>query len=324
MKSKLIYICIAIILLGGLFYAGWQRNESTLAEKRKQALEQENSKVPKIDLSIAVQKFEESIKKDYKAVAYAKLGDESNKKDISIGRYKIAIDNSEKNTFSIFKDNKLVSTYDSLDPIARIGSLKLNDTDYFLLQSFSGGAHCCFNWQAITHENDVLVLGKRIDLLHTGEQVDKYYFEKAGQLYFLMYDSSFANFHTSFSDSFFFPVFYKIDAKSANFVPVNNEFEKYYKQLAIDMNEEIEKIKTNFASKIDFNLPFTASTNEIFPSLTHELVIHVLANSDIETAKNEFVDDCNFFFKGGMINGEAADSVANEVIEKVSLLNIAK
>lgn len=45
MKSKIIYIFIVIILLVGLFYVGWYKKESRLAEKQKQALEQENSEI---------------------------------------------------------------------------------------------------------------------------------------------------------------------------------------------------------------------------------------------------------------------------------------
>lgn len=308
MKKKIIYSCIfvgIIVTLSIVFYFGmYLPKKARIAEQQKQE-------------TLVAPKFEESIRKDYKEVVYSKLGDKSDNEDILIGEYKLEINNSEKNTFSIFKDNELVSIHGSLDAITEVGSLKLNNTDYYLLQSYSGGAHCCFAWQTVTNENGALHIGEKVDLLHTGEQLGKYYFEKDGQLYFLMYDSSLTEFHTSFASSVFFPVFYRIDAKSANFVPVNNEFEKNYRQLAVDMDEKIEINKLNFKTKIDFGLANTdSSTDAIFSSLTYGLIIHILANQDIETAKKEFVDGCNFFFKDGIIEGEKAEDVADEIVSK--------
>ncbi|HAB53093.1 MAG TPA: hypothetical protein DCE80_13155 [Ignavibacteriales bacterium] len=359
MKNKTIYSCIfvgiIVALFFGFYFGMYLPKKARMAEQQKQQEEQqagqETSEIPNPDKaedirkfneeikriealhkSEALQKFEEKIKQDYRAVIYNKSYDyyKENNVAASVGRYKIEINRTgdawkgtDATTFSIFKDGQMTSTHDSLDIIKTVGNLKFNDVDYFLLQSYSGGAHCCFNWQAITHENDVLSLGKRMELLHSGELMQNYYyFEKDGQLYFLMYDSSFAEFHTSFSGSVFFPVFYMIDTKSANFVPASSEFKEYYQQLAIDMDEEIEKSKMNVIAKIDFKSGIAAPTDPIFSSLTHQLIIRLLSDSDVEVAKKEFVDDCNFFFKSGMIEGKKAVDVANEVISKISSPNM--
>jgi hypothetical protein len=329
MKTKVIYICIAVILLAGLFYFGWRGKNSRLAEPQKQETTKETSEIPKLDLTQALQKFEESIKKDYKVVAYNKSFDDKNHENnvvATVGRYKVEVDNTgdlfegtNSTTFSIFKDGKLANSYDNnfWGRILEVGNLKLNNTDYYILQSFNGGASCCFTWQALAHENSILHIGEKLDLKGSGEQLSKYYFEKDGQLYFLMYDSSFADFHTSHAGSVWFPVFYKIDSQSGNFVLSNNEFEKYYRQLSGDMNIEIEKAKLDFPTKIDFSLANdNGPTDAIFSSLTHRLIIRILANQDIEIAKEEFINDSNFFFKDGIIEGKKADGIADEVANK--------
>ena len=311
-------ILIAVVSVG--YYFG-----SYLMKKETISVMQESEET---DLKFS---FDDNIAKNYKAVGYHESSYNyklSDNEIIPTDKYRLKIKSTGdlfegdiSTTFSIFKDGKLVSTNnnDLWGRIDEIGSLKLNNVDYYLLKSYSGGAHCCYALQAITFENDDFHLGKTIDLLESGEQMGKNYFEKDNQLYFMVYSSDLVEFHTSYAGSMYFPVFYRVDSNSADFVSVNNEFVEYYQQLVADINNDIEVIKTNLVDKIDFSSAnVNDSAEEIFSLLARRLVVGILANTNIEIAKKQFVDDCNLFFKDGMIEGQKAEDVANEAINKVA------
>jgi len=344
-KKYLHFIIIALafmVIIGILLFAKPKNNENKQVQpaventkietknydtEKASAISDVDNAEAKTDL--LVQKFEESIKKDYNSRAIVKsnlfdfLG---SPKHIIIGKYKIEVENNgDDNTskLSIFKNNQLVITENNTnDRFYEICNLKLNNLDYYLFNSNSFGAHCCASWRVIIFKNGSILTGESLDLFHSGESFEKaYFFEKNGQLYFLIYDSSLAYFHSSFAGSVLFPVFYKIDSKSANSVMVNDEFTKYYQQLARDIDKEIEIDKASLATNPDMETWSSGSNSypfelRLYP-LVYRLVVNILARDNIEIAKKQFIEDSSIFFKDGIIDGEKAGDVASEIEDSV-------
>ena len=272
----------------------------------------------------ANRKFEDSIKNDYTEIVYGEgvdyYSDFEKVQTISTGEYELKINNPKGDFFgdggkgflSIYKNGKFDRKLDYKWSIVEVDNFKFNKAEYFLLNRYSGGAGMHKN-QFIINKYSALQVGKEFYAMRSEV---KETFEKDGQVYLLVAYTGLE--YDLLGGRNWFPIFYRIDSQSANFILSNNEFSKYYQQLAIDIDSAIRVAKKDSVSGLEAD-----KEGPIYSALAYRLLIRILAGENIETAKKEFVDDGKHFFKDGKIDkaGTTAEASADHIIERITSLD---
>ncbi|MCX6766856.1 MAG: hypothetical protein NT170_03730 [Candidatus Moranbacteria bacterium] len=238
--------------------------------------------------------------------------------DIELGNYKITFseidDESRQNNWDmkVLNGNKVINVFSSYY-FSRPVQVNNGDKSLFLFQRFSGGVHCCWSVYPAVYSQQRLKFGRELDLSHYGVNGEQNFFEKDGQLYFYAADARFAYFYTSFAGSGImgYPDFYRFNSQTAQLVPANSEFKKYYQFLYEDIDEEINKWLEGGKQSVYFDW---------LPWLTARSVNGLLAGNSEKDIWKEFNDDFNYFVKyhkPDELKDKTADQVKKEILEKL-------
>lgn len=182
---------------------------------------------------------------------------------------------------TIYKNNKEIKKFIDwrIDGLTKIIH---NGINYYSLETFSGGAHCCFTDHPMVMRGGNLIFGDEVFFGHAGGLQKDSLFTKNGKLYFYAYNNSFSYFHTCFANSgiMWYPSFYVFDAKTGNYQEVNAEFRPYYLQIAEDIKKVLKQMDDEYHDTLTAQdrLPFLVSIT------THRL----LGGEKISLVKKDF------------------------------------
>ena len=199
----------------------------------------------------------------------------------------------------IKRNNTVIDKRSVVGKIIGIYKVKTNNSINYVSIIWSGGAHCCYNWQFVTYEDEVLKLGDKIEFGNSGEMIFKdNFFVKDGQLYFRNYDDRFAYFDVCYASScyMFAPKFYRLDA-GARISEVSNEFTKYYKLIADQADSDIHTLKEKHMvtdQEID-----SYDEEFLLPPLVFRAFVRYLELGDKDEIWDKLKQDFNYFFSEG-------------------------
>jgi hypothetical protein len=154
------------------------------------------------------------------------------------------------NDFKIYENDALVlgSGNDDGSWVIGISNVNYKNKSYYMVETYSGGAHCCIDRYPIVISGESIKMNKTID---TGDVGGMGFFEKDGEVYVWMVNTDFSYFLISYSASSImtYPNFYKFDKNTGVLIQVDEEFEEYYKKFINTQTAVIEQFKTSNYSK---------------------------------------------------------------------------
>lgn len=158
-------------------------------------------------------------------------------KEIKIGKYKILLNETEEYGEKKFNEAKVMLGKKVIkevqDDSIVVQKLTFNGNDYYTIQRYTGGAHCCFVNHSLVFKNNVLTLGNTTLFGNSIGPDQGDLFVKDSELYFFSYDDRFAYFNVSYSTShtMFYPNIFRFD-ENKGWVIANSLFSERYIELA--------------------------------------------------------------------------------------------
>ncbi len=240
--------------------------------------------------------FENSISNDFHE-ATPVLEDVS-AKEIKIGKYTILLNEVEEYGESKFNQAKIMLGKKVIKEIQDdsiiVQKISFTNSDFYTIQRYTGGAHCCFVNHSLVFKNDILSLGN-VTLFGNSIGPDQSnIFIKDGQLYFYSYDDRFAYFGVSYSAShiMFYPNVFHFD-ETKGWVNVSSEFKDRYTTLASKLNMYVLGLK-DLWSRTDFKPTYPT---EWLPWVVSRAIHQRLAGESDDKVWAQMQKDYSFFNK---------------------------
>ena len=192
-------------------------------------------------------------------------------------------------------NNKIIQKEEVLYRFLGISKFTFRNTDYYITEEYTGGAHCCSEQRVISCKDGKVNIGGAVDFASNGGLGD--FFIKNNQVYFTKIVGVFDYFNLSYSQSggMEFPAFYKLDINSNKFINASNEFPEYYSELVKQQNEWLVKLK-------NYQPSFFNGAEELwYYPLIKRLTASYLSGENEEIYKKQFVDDFNYFIDDSFV-----------------------
>lgn len=211
----------------------------------------------------------------------------------STGKYPDINDgDNEFRDLQVFSKNKLVFedlSKELTDPTRNVYRFNnilnadYNKKSYYLIEGWSGGAHCCHYFYPVIINGDTIKIGEQFSNGNAADNPD--FFIKNGSVYVWMQNSSFSYFISSYlvSNLAFFPSFYRIDELTGNLVPSDDKFKEFYAQFINERSAEVEKIKNeNFDENTMYIWPPVLAARTIYQLKSGQNKNEVMKQFDID------------------------------------------
>ncbi|MDO8509731.1 MAG: hypothetical protein Q7S24_01155 [bacterium] len=238
--------------------------------------------------------FTNGIKQDYQTAP--PILEDISAKEINIGKYKIMLNEVEEygqkkfNEARVMLGKKIIKEVE--DDSIIVQKITFDKKDYYTIQRYTGGAHCCFVNHSLIYKNNVLSLGNTTLFGNSIGPSQENLFIKDHELYFYSYDDRLAYFNTSYSGShiMFYPNIFRFD-ENKGWMVVNSEFKDRYAELAVKFDSYVAGLK-DLWQRPDFQAVYPT---EWLPWVIARAVHQQLAGQDDDIVWEQLKNDLDFF-----------------------------
>lgn len=204
---------------------------------------------------------------------------------------------------NIKKDGEVVLKRE-LGMLMNVAYVESSPTSYFVIETFTGGSHCCFEVLPIIITEKTVSFSEEgeselgdLSIINNKNTNNPRLFLKNDGLYFMFYDNRFAYFYTDFSNSegMFLPVVYNINKKTGVIRSATSEFTAEYKKMVSTLDIAMSKIRKYDKEKIAMVFKNYESVEYAQPPVVLRIFAMSKITDNIDEALVKFKEDLSFF-----------------------------